>query len=82
MYGQTPKLELRWLILPRSAPWRENFLGEYLAFPKAKHDDQIDALSQFLEWRTNRESDVFEADFGYDDEVTQPMSLLAYRFGF
>ena len=72
MYGQTPKLESRSLILPRSAPWLDDFIEEYLAFPQGKYDDQIDALSQFLEWRVNRESAVFEFDFGYDDDIAGP----------
>jgi predicted phage terminase large subunit-like protein len=60
MMAQTPKLESGCLILPRSSPWLMNWDPEHLGFPKAGHDDQIDALSQFLEWRTNRESDLFE----------------------
>ena len=52
MYVQTPKLELKSLILPRTTPGRDDFIEEYLAFPQGKYDDQIDALSQFLEWRS------------------------------
>jgi predicted phage terminase large subunit-like protein len=59
---QTPKLEAGSLILPRSAPWLADFVGEYLAFP-GRYDDQMDALSQFLEWQGKREHDVFEFDF-------------------
>jgi hypothetical protein len=36
------------------APWIDDFTVEYLAFPNGKHDDQIDALSQFLNWQGNR----------------------------
>jgi len=38
------------VILPESAPWLAEFLGEILAFPGGAYDDQVDALSQFLEW--------------------------------
>jgi predicted phage terminase large subunit-like protein len=76
MYGQTPKLEAGSLYLPRRAPWRADFIEEYVAFPKSRHDDQIDALSQFLEWRVNRESDVFEFDFGFDDDIAEPRRSL------
>jgi predicted phage terminase large subunit-like protein len=76
MYGQTPKLEAGSLHLPRRAPWRADFIQEYLAFPKSRHDDQVDALSQFLEWRVNRESDVFEFDFGFDDDIAEPRRSL------
>lgn len=81
MYGQTPKLEARSLFLPRSARWRDDFIEEYLAFPQAKYDDQIDALSQFLEWRVNRESALFEFDFGYDDDIAGPRRSLDYFLG-
>jgi hypothetical protein len=56
---------------------------EYLAFPKGKHDDQIDALSQFLEWRVNQENNFFEFDFGHDDTlaVLSPDYILLRRLG-
>ncbi len=82
MYGQTPKLESRSLILPRTTPGRDDFIEEYLAFPQGKYDDQIDALSQFLEWRVNRESGELDADFGYDDDAAWPRRWLDYYFGF
>ena len=67
MYGETAKLEAGSLILPKSAPWLDEFLMEYLGFPGGKHDDQIDALSQFLNWRTEVEARVqFECDWGDD----------------
>lgn len=34
--------------LPREAPWLEDFLAELLAFPGSRHDDQVDATSQAL----------------------------------
>jgi predicted phage terminase large subunit-like protein len=67
MYGQTPKLESRSLFLPRSAPWLSEFRKEYLAFPAGRHDDQIDALSQFLIWQSQKESSIFECDWGRTD---------------
>ncbi|WP_290846101.1 phage terminase large subunit [Henriciella sp.] len=36
--------------LPRKAPWLDAFLHEMAAFPNGKHDDQVDALSQLLQW--------------------------------
>jgi predicted phage terminase large subunit-like protein len=81
MYVQTPKLESRSLILPRTTTGRDDFIEEYLAFPQGKYDDQIDALSQFLEWRVNRESAVFEFDFGHDDDVAGPRRRLDYFLG-
>jgi predicted phage terminase large subunit-like protein len=33
------------LLLPRSAPWLDDFIAECLAFPNGVHDDQVDALA-------------------------------------
>jgi len=68
MNGETAKLEAGSLILPKAAPWLDEFMMEFLAFPGGKHDDQIDALSQFLLWRTTAETQTpFGFDFGYGE---------------
>ena len=41
-------IEQRRLWLPSQAPWLDEFLREILNFPNVAHDDQVDALSQFL----------------------------------
>jgi len=67
MNGETAKLEAGSLILPKAAPWLDEFLEEYRAFPGGRHDDQMDALSQFLNWRTTAETEVkFNCDWGPD----------------
>lgn len=63
MRNAIPKIEGGSLFLPKSAPWSEIFLLEYLSFPSGKHDDQMDALSQFLNWCVNKEESRFEAFF-------------------
>jgi predicted phage terminase large subunit-like protein len=35
--------------LPRNADWLEEFLNETASFPWAKNDDQVDAMTQYLE---------------------------------
>ena len=70
------------MILPRHAPWLDCFLAEYLAFPSGKHDDLVDALSQFLNYRQNKEDNVFEFDFGHNEPPESPdaeMLLWALR---
>ena len=73
MYGETAKLQAGSLVLPKAAPWLDEFLMEYLAFPGGRHDDQIDALSQFLIWRTEAETippliwDIGDGDDGGGD---------------
>lgn len=65
MYSATPHLEGGMLHLPQGAPWLDDFLEEYLAFPKGRHDDQMDALSQFLNWHGDKQRTIFEVDWGY-----------------
>lgn len=36
--------------LPRQAPWLDDLRRELMTFPAARHDDQVDSLSQFLNW--------------------------------
>jgi predicted phage terminase large subunit-like protein len=38
------------VFLPRTAPWKDDYLAELFAFPNARHDDQVDSTSQFLGW--------------------------------
>ncbi len=37
-------------LLPEEAPWLDNLRHELLAFPDGRHDDQVDALVQFVEF--------------------------------
>jgi predicted phage terminase large subunit-like protein len=50
MSAQSAKIEAGQLRLPTKAPWLEDFRAELLSFPAGPHDDQVDALSQFLGW--------------------------------
>jgi predicted phage terminase large subunit-like protein len=38
------------IALPESAEWRQDFVAEFLEFPKSKFSDQVDATTQFLEF--------------------------------
>jgi predicted phage terminase large subunit-like protein len=38
------------LYFPKDASWLAEFERELLSFPHAKHDDQVDALSQYINW--------------------------------
>lgn len=44
------KLATGMFHLPASADWLPAFRHELMAFPNGRHDDQVDALSQFLDW--------------------------------
>jgi predicted phage terminase large subunit-like protein len=42
------------LLLPEDAPWLDLLERELLGFPNARHDDQVDALAQLLNWANTR----------------------------
>lgn len=50
MNAQTARIEAGSVLLPRKAPWLDDFFQEVLAFPASRHTDQIDALSQALNY--------------------------------
>jgi predicted phage terminase large subunit-like protein len=49
MEAQTARIEAGAVHLPRNAFWLDEFKKEVLSFPKGRHDDQVDALSQGLQ---------------------------------
>jgi predicted phage terminase large subunit-like protein len=49
MAAQTAPIEAGAVHLPTRAGWLDEFKKEILSFPKSRHDDQIDALSQALQ---------------------------------
>jgi predicted phage terminase large subunit-like protein len=69
--------------LPRHAAWLAEFEAELLGFPGAKHDDQVDTLTQYLGWVRERPESTFESDFGTQDFSHDGIarSLLAARWG-
>lgn len=54
MYIETPMIEAGRLLIPKEAPWLAEFRAEICAFPKGKHDDQVDSVSQYLNWVRER----------------------------
>ena len=51
---QTAKLETGKFLIPREADWLSDFKHELLAFPNGRYDDQVDCVSQFLDWTGTR----------------------------
>lgn len=51
----SPSIERGRVHLPRDTPWLGAFMEEVLAFPNARHSDQVDSMSQFLRWAIDRE---------------------------
>lgn len=56
--GQLAVIEAGRVLLPKSAPWLDEFRDELLAFPHGKFDDQVDRLPQFLKQATERRPQV------------------------
>jgi len=54
MEAQSARFEAGQVFLPKEAPWLGDFLHELLAFPNARWDDQVDSVSQFLNWAETR----------------------------
>ena len=67
---QLAKINAGQVLLPRDAPWLSEFLLEVLAFPKGRHDDQVDSLSQFLEYAGQSK----RANFSYEFIDVSPVS--------
>jgi predicted phage terminase large subunit-like protein len=47
---QAAKFEGRQVHLPARASWLADLEAELFSFPNGRHDDQVDSISQFLEW--------------------------------
>ena len=52
--ASTGKLEAGLVVVPAAADWLAELRAELLGFPNKKHDDQVDALTQFLVWTGTR----------------------------
>src|SRR5438046_3213232 len=48
--SQTGVIENGFVHIPETAPWLAEYLHEMTVFPNGKHDDQVDATAQFLDW--------------------------------
>lgn len=48
--GVAAMIEAGRVHLPTDAPWLAEFRSELLGFPNSRFDDQVDALSQLLDW--------------------------------
>jgi predicted phage terminase large subunit-like protein len=50
MEAQAARFEAGQVYFPKEAHWLDILLHEMMAFPNSRHDDQIDSVSQFLNW--------------------------------
>lgn len=56
LYVQAAKFEAGQVYFPRNAPFLPELEAELLTFPQGKHDDQVDSITQALDFKA----------FGYD----------------
>ena len=54
LIAQAPKFEAGQVLLPREASWLGSYVGELLAFPGGRNDDQVDSTSQALRYLTGK----------------------------
>lgn len=55
-------LEAGQVLVPKVAPWLDDFILEVTRFPSSKNDDQVDALSQGLRWIQENTNSMFMYD--------------------
>ncbi len=53
LHAQTAKIEAGQVFLPERAAWLRDFQAEMKQFPNGRYDDQVDSVSQFLNWIDN-----------------------------
>ena len=54
MSAVSARIEAGSVHLPERAPWLQDFETEVLQFPRGRHDDQVDSMSQFLNWHREK----------------------------
>ena len=50
LYQTLPMFESGQVYVLKNQDWLEELEGELLGFPHVEHDDQVDSISQFLQW--------------------------------
>lgn len=72
------------VVFPDEAPWLASLLTELFAFPNARYDDQVDSVSQYLNWSFDREKGTFTYGFvdlgpSLDDEWDPLDAVRGFR---
>ena len=79
-----PMFERKEVVFPEHAPWLIELERELLGFPNKKHDDQVDSVSQYLNWYLTKEKTILSWDTSYMYEPLtgdQIANLLLKRRG-
>lgn len=75
-------IEAGQMRLPKEAPWLAEFEAELLGFPGARHDDQVDSLSQYFGWVRERPRGHFSYDMMWDDDPSKHDILAEHLLWF
>ncbi len=59
----TATIENGFVWLPEAAPWLADYLAEMTAFPRGRHDDQVDSTAQALAWAKQRPASLGMLDY-------------------
>jgi hypothetical protein len=54
LLAQTAIIENGFVHLPEAAHWLPDYLAEFMLFPNARYDDQVDSTAQALAWAKQR----------------------------
>ena len=90
MHAQTAMIENGFVHLPKEAGWLAEYLHELTAFPKGRHDDQVDSTAQMLDWlkRGGQEPQDWMWQMykqaqarGPQPARPEPLSVMARRLG-
>lgn len=68
--AQAIKFEAGRILLPRAAPWLEEYVREITGFPRGKYDDQVDSTSQALLYLGD-----LKDSFGFLDAVARHVTI-------
>jgi predicted phage terminase large subunit-like protein len=79
--GRSAQLATGDYYLPKSAPWLAGLRHELAGFPEARHDDQVDAMVQFLEFVFKHRSWV-RATYDRDGRRTDPIIRRSHPRGY
>ena len=50
LHACSDRFESGRVVLPRKAPWLDEYILELIGFPGTKHDDQVDSTTQALDY--------------------------------
>lgn len=60
LYAQTTAFEAGLVVLPKWAPWLDEYVRELTGFPGCKHNDQVDSTTQGLLYLRQRRLTIYE----------------------